>query len=139
MERRHVSAQPLAIVLAALGVLGCTAAPGPPAGMTSCQPFGYTPAPIAFSFTSGAVDASAAESTAVTLYRACHGSGGRVDDITASTGAAVGSPGGPNAGQQVWRVQVSGAVTDPSGARYMSHYLVEVNQSTGVPTLMAYG
>jgi hypothetical protein len=133
---------PLAFLLGlivALAAGGCAIAPEIPAGMTSCQPVGYTPAPIPFSFTSGAVDSKAAERTAVALFQACHADGGRVGDISSTTTADVGSPSGPNGGQAVWRVQVSGTVMDPSGATYTSHYMIEVNLSTGVPTLMAYG
>ena len=130
---------PLASVVVLLGALGCAGPAGQPVGSVSCQPFGYTPAPIAFSFAPGSVDASRAEETAVALYRACHGSAGTVSNLTSSTSSATGSFGGPNAGQSVWQVQVSATVTDPSGATYQSHYWIEVNQSTGVPTLIAYG
>jgi hypothetical protein len=43
-----------------------------------------------------------------------------------------------NAGQAVWLVQIDTTECVKGGA-YPGHYLVEVNQATGVPTLVAYG
>jgi hypothetical protein len=104
----------------------------------SCQPYGYTPAPIPFSFAPGPVTSAVAEQTALAFVRSCM----QPYSIspTVSTKPATGQQGGPNAGQPVWLVQVDGAVTDSSPTRlYDAHFLIEVNQATGVPTLVAYG
>jgi hypothetical protein len=121
-------------------LLGCTSTPRPTSGAISCQPFGYTPAPIAFSFASGPVTSSAAEQTAVALFRACVLPTSTITELMSSSVAATGTPTGPNAGQPVWRVQVDATVNEPSpGGVYQSHFWIEVSQATGVPTVVAYG
>jgi hypothetical protein len=61
-----------------------------------------------------------------------------ITDLTSSVKEDTGGPMSPNAGQDVWRVQID-TMQDAGGAPYPAHYLVEVNQATGVPTLIAYG
>jgi hypothetical protein len=125
----------LALPIAAL--LGC-ASPASPRAI-SCQPYGYTPAPIAFSFQSGPVTASVAEATAVAFFRACHDTSPTITDVRWTSEAATGSRGGPNNGQAVWIVKVQATVPTPPEGSYESHSWIEVNQATGVPTLIAYG
>lgn len=124
---------PIAVLLA------CTNAPNGSPVAISCQPYGYTPAPIAFSFPPGPVTSSAAEETAVALFRSCQGPSS-VTALTSSSKATTGIKTGPNTGQAVWLVQVDSTITEPSpGASYQSHFLIEVNQATGVPTVIGYG
>jgi hypothetical protein len=127
-------------ILAAWGlVFGCTVAPNLPAGTISCQPVGYTPAPVAFSFEAGPVTAATAEETAVALFRACQPATATIRDLTSSSAAGTGAPNGPNAGQAVWAVQVDATVTQvPPGGTHQSHFLIEVNQASGVPAVIAY-
>jgi hypothetical protein len=139
---RLVTGFGLVVSLALL--VGCASpspSPARPASdVISCQPFGYTPAPIAFSFPPGPVAASEAELTAVALFRACQLP--TVRDVTFSSRAATGTRAGPNDGQGVWLVEVSATVPVPSaegGGSYQSHVLIEVNQATGIPTVIAYG
>jgi len=103
----------------------------------SCQPLGYTPAPIAISFEPGPVTAAEAEETAVALFRACQLP--TIIDVRARNEAAAGVRTGPNDGQPVWLVEVEATVPTPPTGSYQSHFLIEVNQATGVPTLIAYG
>lgn len=130
----------LSLILLPVALLtGCAGPASPAPGVVSCQPYGYSPAPIAFTFAPGPVTSSSAEQTAVALFRSCGASApaSTISDLRSSVSSATGGP-GPNAGQPVWLVQIDATSTDP-GASYGSHYLVEVNQATGVPTLIAYG
>lgn len=110
--------------------------------MISCQPFGYAPVPVSFSFTPGPVTASAAEQTAVALFRACSAPSASgqptalVTNIVVTSNAAIGEPSGPNAGQPVWRVQIDVTLF---GETAHSYSWTEVNQATGVPTIVALG
>lgn len=134
-------------ILSLASVLGCTTLPSPSVSLPaaigiSCQPYGYTPAPIAFSFPRGPVTASDAEQTAIALFHACGGEPPAISDLTFSSRDATGMRGGPNAGRPVWLVQIDATIAIPSaqgGGSYGSHWLVEVNQATGLPTLVAYG
>jgi hypothetical protein len=48
--------------------------------------------------------------------------------------------GGPNADEPVWLVTVDATVTEESpGTNEPSHVLIEVNQATGVPTIVGSG
>jgi len=102
----------------------------------SCQPYGYNPAPIAFSFRAGPVTGAEAEETAVALFRACELP--TITNLTSSSRAGTGR-GSPNDGQAVWWVEVGATIAVPSSEGYQAHWLVEVNQATGFPTLIAYG
>jgi hypothetical protein len=127
------------VVLAIALLLGCASGPSGSAAAISCQPYGYTPAPIAFSFPPGPVASSVAEQTAVALFRSCH-EPSSITALTSSSKAKTGIKVGPNAGQAVWLVQVDATITDASpGSSYQSHFLIEVNQTTGVPTVVGYG
>ena len=76
----------------------------------------------------GAVESCSASDAATTIT-----------DLTSTVGAAAGAP-GPNAGQDVWLVKVDATVADSvSGATYPSHFLIEVNQGTGIPAIVGYG
>jgi hypothetical protein len=120
-------------------LLGCTSTPTASPAAISCQPYGYTPAPIAFSFPVGPVTAAVAEETAVALFRSCQGPSS-ITALTSSSKASAGMKVGPNAGQAVWLVQLDATITEPSpGSSYQSHFLIEVNQATGVPTVIGYG
>ena len=127
------------VLLSLALAIGCTTTPNPFSGAISCQPYGYTPAPVAFSFPPGPVTSAAAEQTAVALIRTCQDDGATILDLTSSPESATGQPSGPNGGQPVWRVRVDATIRDPSGAGYQSHWWIEVNQATGIPTLVAYG
>lgn len=132
-------AGPLLMVVALLLVAGCGARGLVPAGTISCQPSGATPAPVPFTFTVGPVGESAAAATAVGLFRACALPTATINDLSARTAPVSGVRGGPNEGQSVWSVQVDATITEPGGTRYLSHFLIEVNQVTGVPTVMGMG
>jgi hypothetical protein len=109
-------------------------------GTASCQPFGYPPAQVPFPVEPGPVTSEAAEERAVALFRACAQPGSVIAELTSGSEAASGITAGPNDGQSVWRVQVDAMVTEPShGATYRSHFIIEVNQATGIPTVVAYG
>lgn len=121
-------------------LLGCSSTPSQTPVAISCQPYGYTPAPIAFSFAPGPVTSSAAEQTAVDLFRSCELPGSTFTNLTSSSTATTGTPQGPNEGQAVWLVQVDATVTEPlPNSTFQSHFLIEVNQANGVPTVVAYG
>ena len=120
--------------------LGCTTTQLPASRPISCQPAGYTPAPISLSFAPGPVTSVVAQQTAVALFRACMLPTTTITELTSDSVAATGSPRSPNAGQPVWRVQVDATVSEPSqGAVYRSHFWIEVLQATGAPTVIAYG
>ena len=50
----------------------------------------------------------------------------------------TGEPSGPNSGRAVWLVQVD-TTEAVKGGTYQAHYWIEVNEASGVPTLVAYG
>lgn len=106
----------------------------------SCQPYGYAPVRISFSFPPGPVSASIAEQTAVELYRACLRGAVTIADLTSTVHADLGSRNGPNAGQSVWLVEISAQIVPASFSDgYHEYFVIEVNQATGVPTVIAYG
>ena len=132
----------LAVVLPLLLLMGCSSTPGPtplPTALAiSCQPYGYTPAPIPFSFAPGPVTAAAAEQTALAMVRSCMQP--YSISATAQTKTATGQKGDPNEGQAVWLVTIDGFVSYGSPSPLTpAHWMIEVNQATGVPTLVAYG
>jgi len=110
----------------------------------SCQPYGYSPVLITFAYTAGPATATAAEQTAVDMLRSCaatpdeNGMTITITDLTSSVKAATGGPMSPSAGEPVWEVQID-TTEAAKGEPYPAHYWVEVNQATGVPTLIAYG
>jgi hypothetical protein len=120
-------------------LVACTSTPsGPSAATISCQPYGYTPQPIPFSFAPGPVTSAVAEQTALAFVRSCMQPYTISANVT--TKSATGQQSGPNAGQPVWLVQIDGPVTNASPALpYELHYWIEINQATGFPTLVAYG
>ena len=129
-------------LLAAAVLLGCgattpsssfTASIEP--GAISCQPLGFTPAPVHFSFAPGPVTSTIAEQTAIALVRSCGSPAYPITELTSKSEAATGARGGPNLEQPVWRVQVDSTISNGS----QLHFLIEVNQATGVPTLVGYG
>ncbi len=111
----------------------------------SCQPYGYAPVLITFGYAAGPTTSAAAEQTAVAMLRACAATPDEssvtvtITDLTSSVKAGSGGPMSPNAGQPVWAVQIDTTESVKGGAAYSAHYWIEVNQSTGVPTLIAYG
>ncbi len=123
---------------------GCASPSTPGPAQVSCQPYGDSPVPITFDFAHGAATAASAEETAVALIRSCAATPDAssltitITDLTSSVTGSTGEPTGPNAGQAVWLVQIDTTET-VAGGTYQAHYLVEVNQGTGVPTLVAYG
>ena len=128
---------PLALVAA------CQSPSGLAAGQVSCQPVGVSPAPMAFSFPPGPATAASAQQTAVALVRGCastpgNGGPGGVDgnSLTSTVEAGTGELPGPNSGRDVWLVRIDAKANDGIGE---SHYLVEVNKDTGVPTLVGIG
>jgi hypothetical protein len=108
----------------------------------SCQPLGYPEALVHFSFISGPIDQAGAEARARALSDACAApqeSGGptaHVATTTVTSKADTGGLGGPNRGQAVWAVQIDLEIADSPAHSYMR---IEVNQRTGVPTVMALG
>jgi len=134
LEMRHLWVGMLLAVSA-----GCAS---PVQAMISCQPYGYTPVPVSFSFTPGPVSSMAAEQTALALHRACSAPAASgeptsaIVDITTSSRAAMGNPSGPNAGQQVWLVQIDATLRDQPA---QTHSWTEVNQASGAPTIIALG
>jgi len=143
----------LVAAIAVITLIGCSPAasqsgPGSPtttsaassAGeASSCQPLGHSPSPIAFTFVPGPVSAAVAENISAALYRACQDPNKTIKDLTSTSHEGSGSPSGPNAGQPVWLVQVDAQVVESSGASYGSHFLIEVNQATGAPTVISNG
>lgn len=79
---------------------------------------------------------------AVALFRACaaHTTNGEptapITNISTNVEAATGQPSGPNAGQPVWLVQIDVTLKDNPA---QTHSWTEVNQATGVPTIVALG
>jgi hypothetical protein len=131
---------PIGILVAVACVIGCTSTPSPHFDLISCQPYGYTPAPVTFSFPPGPLTSAAAEQTAVAFFRACGDPASTITEVTSTSDQAAGQLGGPNAGEAVWRVKVDATISAPApGAVYISHWIIEVNQTTGKPTVVAYG
>lgn len=122
-----------------VGLLSCTSpAPSAPVAI-SCQLYGSSPVPAAYSVLPAPATAAAAEQTAIALFRSCQRPK-TVSNLSSSTKATTGMQRGPNAGRAVWLVQVDGTITEASpGARYQSHFLIEVSQATGVPTIVGQG
>jgi hypothetical protein len=132
----HQSNMPTAI--ATIFPMG-SEAPSPLAIVISCQPYGYSPAPASLSVYPGPKTQTEAVSIATDFYTACEDPSKKIDNLSTSATWETGSPTGPNAGQRVWDVKVDAEITEPSGASYGSHFWIEVNASTGIPTLIAYG
>lgn len=136
--RRYYLLLPLALVA------GCASPMGSAPAQVSCQPHGYSPAPITFAYPTGATTAASAEQTAVAMMRACSATPDEasvtvtITNLTSSVKEDTGGPMSPNAGQAVWLVQID-TTEAVKGGTYPAHYWVEVNQATGVPTLIAYG
>ncbi len=132
----------LLVPLTLLGGCASTSTPGP--AHVSCQPYGDSPVPITFDFPRGATTAASAEQTAISLIRSCAATPDAssltitITDLTSNATSSTGDPNRPNAGQTVWLVQIDTTET-VAGGTYQAHYLVDVNQGTGVPTLIAYG
>ena len=106
----------------------------------SCQPYGYPPDNITFSYVPRPTTSAGAEATALALSHACDRSSGTTSNVRPTTTNATGVPGGPNAGQAVWHVDVVFYFVPPSASTGLDeHIVVEVNQATGVPTVIAYG
>lgn len=136
----------LALCLLVLTAAACGSisvpVPTPPAGMFSCQPFGYPPAPVSFSLTPGPVTSSGAEQMALALFRACAASTtngeptAAITNIATDIQAATGHRSGPNTGQPVWLVRIDVTLRDSPA---QIHSWTEVNQATGVPTIVALG
>jgi hypothetical protein len=93
---------------------------------------------VIFSFAPGPMTSTAAERTAVALFRACAEPSATITNLTSTSNQATGQAAGPNAGQAVWRVKVDATISVPA-ATYTSHFIIEVNQVTGKPTVVAYG
>ena len=124
------------IALSLVALVGCSLLPNAnplPPGTVSCQPDGYTPAPVLFSFAAGPVTSAAAESTAEAMVRRCMAGGPAITGLTTKSTSEQGVRTGPNEGQTVWLVRV-----DTTGV-CSCHYLIEVNQLTGVPTMIGLG
>ena len=120
------------------GCAGANASPTPPT--LSCQPYGATPEPVAIPYAPGPVTQAVAEQSATTLFRACVSRGGTLTGVMAGSVTSTGMRQGPNQVQPVWLVQVDATVNEPPpGASYQAHFLIEVNQATGVPTIVGQG
>jgi len=114
-------------------------APSPASIVISCQPYGYSPAPASLSLFPGPKSQTEAELIATDFYRTCQDPEKTIDALSTSATWEIGSPTGPNAGKRVWDVKVDAQISEPSGASYGSHFWIEVNAATGIPTLIAYG
>jgi hypothetical protein len=130
---------PAGVILALL--LGCS---GATSASISCQPYGWSPAPVPVAFAVGPVDSNQAEQRAVALFNACsvRSSGepvATIRSVTSTVEPRLGSLGGPNAGQDVWVVQIDATVTEATGGSYQTHVYIEVNTTTGVPTVVGIG
>jgi hypothetical protein len=92
--------------------------------------------------TPGPVTSAQAEQIAVELVQACGTAAANGQPtpatvyVATSVEAATGERTGPNAGQAVWLVKIDGTVTDSPA---QSHWAIEVNQATGVPTIVGIG
>ena len=127
-----------AVALLVSLVAGCgMGVPGLPTAI-SCQPYGYTPAPVDLSIARGPVTAAQAEETALALFRACSDPQSAIERVDVAAEPGTGVRVGPNAGQAVWLVRVDATVA-AGGSSYGSHVLIEVNQATGVPTVVGQG
>jgi len=121
--------------------------PGAPAvpAKVSCQPFGYEPVLVTFAYPTGPATAEVGGQTAVGMLRACastpdaSGVSVTITHLTSSVNAGTGGPKSPNAGQSVWEVKIDTMESVRGGDPYPAHYWIEVNQATGIPTLIAYG
>jgi hypothetical protein len=116
--------------------------PTPVVAQISCQPFGYPPAPVDFTFTPGPITAAGAEQVALDLFDACAADTqngaptAAITTIDSDVQSDTGGPNGPNAGQPVWMVQIDVTLKDNPAQH---HSWTEVNQATGVPTIMGLG
>jgi hypothetical protein len=139
----------LRLLLPLVLLAGCQVMTGLPAGQVSCLPVGMSPpdgtspAPIAFSFPPGPATADSAQATAVAVVRGCvaalpQSGPGAMDPatITSTVETATGERPGPNNGREVWLVRVDAKANNRIDE---SHYLVEVNKDTGVPTIIGIG
>jgi hypothetical protein len=119
---------------------GCQTTAGIAPGQVSCQPVGMDPAPVAFVFLPGPATAASAEQTALGMIRACASSQWKdaIDStsLTSTVEAGTAELPGPNKGSDVWLVRVDAKWKD---GVVESHYLIEVNKATGVPTLVGVG
>lgn len=119
-------------------------APATPANV-SCQPFGYEPVLVTFAYPTGPTTSEVGEQTAVGMLRACastpdaSGVSVTITSLTSSVSGGTGGPKSPNAGEPVWEVKIDTMESVKGGDPYPAHYWIEVNQATGVPTLIAYG
>lgn len=138
--RRRSTVRRVWLLVALLSLFGCGGKGSRSPTALSCQPYGSTPAPVAVSIGLGPVTAALAEETGVALFRACQLPSSVISDLTSGSRAATGMARGPNDGLAVWLVQVDATITEPSpGGRYQSHFLIEVNQATGMPTIVGQG
>lgn len=129
----------LLLLVPLVGLLSCMSPASPTPVAISCQPSGASPAPAAFSVIPAPATAAAAEQTAIAMVRACE-LPKTVTDLSSSSKPATGVQQGPNGGQAIWLVQVDVTVVEASpGATYQAHFLVEVNQASGVPTIVGQG
>ena len=156
-SRRQVEVIRPLVLLLVMTLAGCaspqsatpTTGPGSGApavsGRVSCQPFGYEPVLITFAYPAGPATAEVGGQTAVGMLRACastpdeSGVSATITKLTSSVSAGTGGPQSPNAGQSVWVVEIDTLESIRGGDAYPAHYWIEVNQATGVPTLIAYG
>lgn len=121
-------------------LVGCSGQASDSPTALSCQPYGSASKAVAVSIRLGPVTASVAQETGVALFRACQLPTSMISDLTSDSRAATGMARGPNDGSVVWLVQVDATITEPSpGGRYQSHFLIEVNQATGMPTIVGQG
>ena len=129
------------IAVALLTVLaGCTSGANVPDHGISCQPAAFSPVPVAFSFAPGPVTSTAAEQTAVALLDTCEATGGKaVSDVKTSSIEAVGTPTGPNDGEDVWLVHIDATVNETPVRFYHLYWLVEVNKASDIPTVVDNG
>ena len=105
--------------------------------IAGCSEPGNPTAPPA----SGAVnvDQAAAIQIATHIFQTAHPIGAAISNLTTKASLTAGTQPGPNAGHTVWLVQVDGDISQPPGATYTSHFLIEVDPASGAATVVGQG
>jgi hypothetical protein len=88
---------------------------------------------------SPSIGAEQARSIAVGVFEQRHAVGEVISDVTSSVALTPGVETGPNAGRQVWTVKVDGRITDANEQSYISHFWIEVDTQSGVPSVIGTG
>jgi hypothetical protein len=84
-------------------------------------------------------DEAAAIQVATHVFQTAQPIGATISNLTAKASLEPGAANGANAGRTVWVVQVDGDISQPPGATYTSHFLIEVDPATGAATVVGQG